>query len=429
MNFDKTVETLSPSNLWGVLTAYWANANMLGIKFWIVPLCTLAFLFTALFIVTKILNRERSSQGNLDEAGGARKINLSNLFGIRHAWIIAASLTALGLVIWIAILGQKGAAFRSDHDLSTIISLTFVAFCPLVSLWKLRGSFTRHRLKNLAPQAHTPVEEHRTVLRLNKAFKFTKLWMLIPFLGLLILFTPGLAKRSIVAIMLDNSGSMSDSISRARTVLEEILPEFPKGSLFVITTFSTAGEKESMEEIMAVNAASIGELSGEIFETEDPGDAIAYIDGIATDQASPVCEGIWKTFLHVEGADPSSYPNRLLLVVTDGGESANLNLGEPETQFFGSNEDFLAVFPKSSVHFIDVRAEDATSGEDFFDASKLAEFRYEDARNPLVYDATFGRLLSPWTVDPDIVILTVLILLIALVMAPLITPKRVRPLE
>ena len=89
---------------------------------------------------------------------------------------------ALLLVAWITFVSRKGEAFRSNYELPTLLSFTLAMLCPVIGLIKLRASFTRQKLKNLAPQAHTPREERRTVTALRRAFRRSKVCLLAPLL-------------------------------------------------------------------------------------------------------------------------------------------------------------------------------------------------------------------------------------------------------
>ncbi|MGY8687881.1 MAG: hypothetical protein ACKVHP_09120, partial [Verrucomicrobiales bacterium] len=348
-------------------------------------------------------------------------------FNLWRAWLVAGCITAFLLVAWITFVSRRGEAFRTNYELPTLISFTMAMLCPVIALVKLRASFTRQKLKNLAGQTHTPREESRTVTSLRRAFRRAKVWLLLPLLGLAVLFIPGLSKPSLVSILLDNSGSMEEPIAQAREILHTILPQFPNKSKFVITTFDRDASINSIEELMNVTAGQIDSLSGSVQAFMNPADAISHIEGVSTDQGSPICEGIWKTYLDINQQDPLQFPNRLFLIITDG-KDKRLSFSDQNTQFFNMDEGFATVFPDDMVHFIDVRleGENGGAGEGLFRAAESAGMNYNDAQDPEVYQSVLKGLLSPWTVDKDLVFITVLVFAFSAFLALFISPKRMQ---
>ncbi len=423
MDLDALTERFN--NVWPTLLKYFNNANLLSLKFWVTPVATVLVMIFLVLIMAKILRRPPVHDPEAHE--GDPPIRFSRVFNLWRAWLVAGCLTALLLVAWITFVSRRGEAFRANYELPTLISFTMAMLCPVVALIKLRGSFTRQKLKNLAGQAHTPRVESRTVTALRRAFRRSKVWLLAPLLGLAVLFIPGLSRPSLVAILLDNSGSMEEPIAQAREILRTILPQFPNESKFVITTFDRNASINSIEEVMNVTAGQMDSLSGTVLAFENADEAIAHIEGVSTDQGSPICEGIWKTYLDVNQQEPLTFPNRLFLIITDG-KDRRVQLDEQSAQYFNVDEGFATVFPDDMVHFIDVRLEEDSSGEGetFFRAAESAGMNYNDAQDPEVYQSVLKGLLSPWTVDKDLVFITVLVFVLCALLALFISPKRMK---
>ncbi len=424
MNLDALTERFN--NVWPTLLKYFQHANLLSLKFWVTPIATVLIMIFMVLIMAKVYRRPYPNS-DTNPLPGDPPVRFTRIFNLWRAWLVAGCLTALLLVAWITFVSRRGEAFRTNYELPTLISFTIAMLCPVIALVKLRGSFTRQKLKNLAPQAHTPREEVRTVTRLRRAFRQTKVWLLLPLLGLAVLFIPGLSKPSLVAILLDNSGSMEEPIAQAREILRTILPQFPNKSKFVITTFDREPTYRSIGEIMDVTPGQMDSLSGSVQAFENADEAIAHIEGVSTDQGSPISEGIWKTYLDVNQQDPLTFPNRLFLIITDGKDRRVL-YRETDAHYFNGDEGFATVFPSDMVHFIDVRLEQDAGGEgeSFFRAAESAGMTYNDAQDPEMYQRVLKDLLSPWTVDKDLVFITVLIFVICALLALFITPKRMQ---
>ncbi len=424
MELDTLTERFN--SVWPTLLRYFNNADLLSLKFWITPLVTILVMVFLVLVMAKIFRRSPSVDPEAHTA--EPPVPFSRIFNLWRAWLVAGCLTAFLLVAWITFVSRRGEAFRANYELPTLISFTMAMLCPVIALVKLRASFTRQRLKNLASQAHTPREEGRTVTALRRAFRRSKVWLLVPLLGLVVLFIPGLSKPSLVAILLDNSGSMEEPISQAREILRTVLPQFPDKSRFVITTFDRDASYTSIEEVMGVTPGQIDSLSGSVITFENAKEAIQHIEGVSTDQGSPVCEGIWKTYLDVNQQEPMVFPNRLFLIITDG-KDRRVTFNDQSTQYFNADEGFGTVFPPDMVHFIDVRLEDdAADGpsENFFRAAESAGMTYNDAQDPEMYQSVLRDLLSPWTVDKDLVFITVLVFVLCALLALFIGPKRMQ---
>ena len=122
------------------------------------------------------------------------------------------------------------------------------------------------------------------------------------------------------------------------------------------------------------------------------------------------------------------FPNRLFLIITDG-KDRRVTFNDQSTQYFNADEGFGTVFPPDMVHFIDVRLEDdAADGpsENFFRAAESAGMTYNDAQDPEMYQSVLRDLLSPWTVDKDLVFITVLVFVLCALLALFIGPKRMQ---
>lgn len=417
------------NNVWPTLRRYFDNADLLSLKFWITPLSTILVMVLLVLIMAKIFRRPPAIDPEAHAADPP--VSFSRIFNLWRAWLVAGCITALLLVAWITFVSRRGEAFRSNYELPTLISFTMAMLCPVIALVKLRASFTRQKLKNLASQAHTPREEGRTVTSLRRAFRRSKVWLLLPLLGLAVLFIPGLSKPSLVAILLDNSGSMEEPIAQAREILRTVLPQFPNKSRFVITTFDRNPSYATIDEVMQVTPGQMDSLSGAVISFDNADEAIQHIEGVSTDQGSPVCEGIWKTYLDVNQQNPMDFPNRLFLIITDG-KDRRVTFSDQSTQFFNMDEGFATVFPDDMVHFIDVRLENdgvGGQGENFFRAAESAGMTYNDAQDPEMYQSVLKDLLSPWTVDKDLVFITVLVFVLCALLALFITPKRMQRLR
>lgn len=413
------------NNVWPTLLRYFANADLLSLKFWITPVATVIAMILLVLVMAKIFRRPPAQ--DTEALPGDPPIAFTRIFNLWRAWLVAGCLTALLLVAWIAFVSRRGEAFRTNYELPTLLSFTLAMLCPVIALVKIRASFTRQKLKNLAGQAHTPREESRTVTALRRAFRRSRVWLLAPLLGLAVLFIPGISRPSLVAILLDNSGSMDEPIAHAREILRTILPQFPNNSKFVITTFDRDASFNSIEEVMQVSPGQMDTLSGSVLAFENPEDAISHIDGVSTDQGSPISEGIWKTYLEVNQQNPLKFPNRLFLIITDG-KDRRVRFNEQSRQFFNMDEGFATVFPDDMVHFIDVRLEKDSGGdgESFFRAAESAGLNYNDAQDPEVYQSVLKGLLSPWTVDKDLVFITTLVFVLTALLALFISPKRMQ---
>lgn len=329
----------------GSFRSFYRHADPLTPHFWITPVLS-ALCFYALLLATAWwLNRARH-----EEEGGESHRRTSTAFNVWRAWTIAAGLTATGLCVWIGILSQKPPGAQEPHELSSLISLVVLLICGILGLARLKPRFTQNRLKDLAPQCHTPEEQKLVEAGLRRRFSAVRWWLLLPLAGLAGLLI-NLAKPCYVAVVLDNSGSLSEYLAEAKDVLRDVLRRLPPGSAVTITSLAGEPRKKSFEELVATRVSA--ELAGDVRTYRDPAAALPQIETIGVNSGSPICEAIWKTYLESSGSAAASLPRRHLVVLTDG-EDTSAGPGGLyfNNSFFGKQADFVKLFEPGNVHIM-----------------------------------------------------------------------------
>lgn len=394
----------------GSFRAFYRHADPLTLQFWIIPMLAAVVFYVLLLVTSWWLNRARHEEEGLDS-----QRRTSTAFNVWRAWTISAGLTATALCVWIGILSQKPPAAQAPHELSCLISLIVLLVCGILGLARLKPRFTQNRLKDLAPQCHTPEEQKLVEAGLRRRFSAVRWWLLLPVLGLTGLLI-NLAKPCYVAVVLDNSGSLSEYLGEAKEVLRDVLRRLPPGSAVTVTSLAGEPRKKTFEELVATRVP--GELAGDVRTYRDPAAALPQIETIGVNSGSPICEAIWKTYLESAGSVAASLTRRHLVVLTDGEDTSAGGTGGVyfNNSFFGRQADFAKVFEPGNVHIMMLPGETGSTPSEtrraFEREARNDAFDVQDVPDVLSTAAVLSPVLGTLTINFTLPVAAALIIIL-----------------
>lgn len=155
---------------------------------------------------------------------------------------------------------------------------------------------------------------------LNTLF-YVSLILLIPFLILLI----ENKQQHLVSIVLDNSGSMMESLPYGIAALETAIQESPQNADYVFTTLTQVRDFDPKAETLnqyfdsIVQTNSISKLPTITETYTNPIELINSFKQVDDAGVSPIYHGIWQNFLmskeHIKGR---SFQKNKLIIISDG---------------------------------------------------------------------------------------------------------------
>lgn len=333
------------TGLWKAITSYWSNTQLADWQFWTYILGALLLTWLIAVLLNKFLIKP---QGN-DE--------LKKVFFIHRSWIVSAFIVAGSIIGLMCFWWAKNKYSRNHLEFSHLIALILVLTVPIISAIRLRSLFSHQDLKEITPQAISNEEENRLTLIARKGFFKNRLSILIGALGflglLMLLYRPVV----MVSIVIDDSGSMGQSLKIGTDALTQTFSKFdPKYTQVVITSF---GKSNPQANTPYPNFSSlskvtdVGKLDANTIVCASLDDATNYVAGLQPDKGLGLNQAVWQNFLHTKtkyNEDSTIYGDKVLLIITDGLEYNrqwyNKTLCDPSTGLSGFYED--------NIHWIDL---------------------------------------------------------------------------
>jgi hypothetical protein len=339
-------------NLFQSFLLFVRESDPKSVAFWMIPIASVLAVWLLTFVATKVLRR----RGRMKTA-----------WGINGYLIGSAMAVALILISWLCLGWAQGWFIHSPLTFTLLLSLFVVMQAPWLVLLRMRGHFTQTGLREYLDQPKTVGQLNAAIVLANRKFSRLKYLLALPLVGFVFLLLALSKGQNLISIVYDNSSSMetSSAIDALRKTFEtlgdnnEILLTTLEG--YDSTNIMEGSTKRSIQEIMAATEPSqLKAGNSTIYNT--PADASAGLDLVQSQVwGSPICEGVWKSFLFLQQSrEGVPYRKQLLIIITDGDDTFVGN--SLEQDFFFSNEEFAARFPSDRVFVIDY----STSGGNAF---------------------------------------------------------------
>ncbi|MFA0960222.1 hypothetical protein AB9P05_00290 [Roseivirga sp. BDSF3-8] len=244
---------------------------------------------------------------------------------IRRSSLIA-SVTVIGLLIAIFSYLWADTDFyvRQPVHFTHWLALVVCMVITIIVLAGMRTRYYRGRISSLVTPAFTPGEGRRFGRNARSLFQKSKLWIIAPAAGFLLLLFALHKPDYLVAVLIDNSTSMETNIENGKLALGETITDLDDNTDVIISWFTdssgTSVPKTTAAQIQAVSDAR--QLNGRHAFFEDHNQAIQYLESIELTAKTPLYETIQSQFLFAQNQTMNrEYSRRILIIVTDGAES------------------------------------------------------------------------------------------------------------
>lgn len=319
-------------NEFGLYTKTFSN-DLFDKSLWFPILITLLSVYLLIIILSKF--NFISEYGN-------------KIFIIAKGYIISCMLVA-SVLIAIATYSWS-IDFKGYFDLSFrfvfIISLSLVFILAFIKYLKLRNYYTRNTLKNITVQPVTALQENTIYMVLKRAFDKFKLWLILPILGFIFLFSVK-ENKTLISIIIDASGSMTDGrLDAGKEGLKKTLQGINSITTDYIISVTPHQEEDECPEYITLseilqqtNPERFCSYTAAPFSGELPIDFINNIspyEGINSDHAH-VLFALWQNYLIAKqfvDDNQKEYQDKIMLVVSDFHDR---DLGNALNTFFDTN--------------------------------------------------------------------------------------------
>lgn len=311
-------------------------------SFWAIPIGSLLLVWLLTIVLVKVL-RPRT--------------RMKKVFVIGRTTLLSSFIVAAVLIACICLGWSENYFATHPWQIPLLTGLALVMCVPVVILMSLRGHFTRDGLRNITDQPKTPTQLNATITQTKRAFRSAKLLYAIPLAGFLFLLLSLWQGTNLISIVYDNSASMEQTT--ATEALTQTFTNLQDNNEIVFTTLD--GKADSTIDVSGMTLKSItsvqkssGLKSGNVSSFPNPTEAIGGLSQINNEcYGSPICEGIWKSYLYIQETKANQeYAHQLLIVMTDGNDNY---LGESLASgpFLFDDPGFDAMFPSEKVFIID----------------------------------------------------------------------------
>jgi hypothetical protein len=390
---------------------YCKEAQFESISFWVFPICTITIIWLFTTVGLKIFPKRRK---------------LRVVFVANRAWMIS-SLIVGGIIIGLICFWWSNNYFSQNPlQLSLLISLTIAMLIPVICLLNLRNYYTQEGIKEITDQPKTKNQLEASITFTKRAFSTNKFYFLISTIGFLFLLFYLNKGANLISVVYDNSGSMTQT--NAIDALSETFDNLQDNNEITLTTlegFTSPNDpagRSSMKDLMLVSKSSAVK-GGNVVSFNNPMEAKNGLSQASNPcNGSPICEGIWKTYLFIkETKTNQTYKNKLLIVVTDGMDNIDESL--KSGKFFFDDEGFVEFFPADNVFIIDYSGGTSstfmqrcqTAGCDIYPAENNKQ-AYLDALDNALQSFKNNWFLIYWTI---------IIFLLFTILGLLIQPKKI----
>ena len=270
-------------------------------------------------------------------------------------WVMVLTLWLI-VYCWARGIYQAESGFLRHAELGSLLLLVVCGVYSAYWLWQLRGYYTRQRIWNVVEQANTNVQGRARMVKARTAFDKTKLGVLVLVLGALGLVSLVWSPRTLVSIVIDDSGSMGPALEVGSDALAEVMPLLNKERTHVMLTSFGKSDPDSTRPFSSfatlTRVTKADSLDAKTTFLEDPLAVSAFVLGLKPPKKLfGLNAAIWQNYLRSRAQSENvHYNNRVLLIVSDGEEFSrgwyNTTFCQPETDF----GDFYA----NQVYFIDL---------------------------------------------------------------------------
>lgn len=320
---------------------YCKEAQFDSVSFWAIPLCTLVFIWLATTVGLKIFSKRKK---------------LKTVFIVNRAWIISSLLAAFIIISLICYWWSANYFAQHPYQLSLLIALTISMLIPILSIINIRSYYSPEGIKEITDQPKTAHQLDDIITLTKKAFIANKIYFIIPLFGFLFLLFYFNKGTNLISFVYDNSGSMTQT--NAVDALSETFDKLEENNEITLTTlegFTSPDDpngKPSIKDLMLISKSSALK-AGNVSAFNNPQEAKGGLSqALNPCFGSPISESIWKTWLFIKETKPNiTYKNKLLVIITDGGDNIDESL--KTGKFFFDDESFAEYFPPENVFVID----------------------------------------------------------------------------
>lgn len=390
---------------------YWKEAQFDTVLFWAIPICTLIFIWAATTVGLKIFRKRNK---------------LKTVFIVNRAWIISSLITAFIIIAIICVFWSQNYFGKNPIQLSLLFSLTITMVIPILAFISLRSYYSSEEIKEITQQPKTAHQLDEVITFTKKVFVANKIYYIIPLFGFLFLlfyFNKGI---NIISFIYDNSGSMVHT--NAVDALEETLYKLEENNEITLTTlegFESPDDpdgKSSINDLLLISKSSALK-AGNVSVFNNPLEAIGGLSQVSNPCfGSPISEAIWKTWLFIkESKSNQIYNNRLLVIITDGGDNIDDSL--QSGKFLFDDEDFANYFPPENTFIIDYSQGGSSAFMQRCISAGCDVYPAED--NKQDYLDAFDNALQSFKKNWFLIYWTIIIFSLFAIIALLIQPKKI----
>ena len=251
--------------------------------------------------------------------------NKNTAFKVYKSYFISSLLVStilFCLAIYAWVINFKGY-FEESYRFVFLLSLFVTFLFAIIKYMELGELYKRNNLKNITIQPITHIGENQKYLSLKKDFEKFKLWLFLPAIGFLLLFLFH-KKHTLVSIVIDASGSMSEILATGKKGLIETFSEVDyKTTDFIISVTPKQGGDDkcnytTFSSILEVTDPNKICIEGpKVFHDESPND---FIDNVTVYKGSSgyILHSIWQNYLRSKQiAEDTTYDEKIMLVASD----------------------------------------------------------------------------------------------------------------
>lgn len=391
---------------------FYLKASFGSLAFWAFPLLTLLGIWLLATVGLKI---------------GRRKRKLKSVFKI-HRSLMVSSLFVSGVLISLLCYWWATNYFAEHpYEFALLFSLLLALLVPIFVQFSLRSHYRNDGLKELVNQPKTDRQFVRAITFTKKAFGKNKIYYVLPLLGFIFLLFYLYKGTNLIAIVYDNSTSMDDRT--ASEALNETFDQLEENNQIVFATLNAnqggIGQDTAKADINQIMAArtTTDLVAGTVIAFNNPEEAVGNL-GLADNSspASPISESIWKTWLFIkETKAEQPYRNKLLVVITDGGDNVGASLANGK--FFFDDEAFAEYFNPDNVFITDFSQGASSPLIQRFQNAGCDVFPVENRKQD--YLDALDHSLSAFKNDWNLVYWTLLITGLLAAIGLLVPPKKV----
>ncbi len=335
------------NNLLKTIQKYWTDAPFTNVLFWVCIIGTVLLIFTLSFVIRKMLWKNSNQK-------------LQTTFLVYKSRIFSSYIVAGVVVLWACICWVSNYYVTTDLRLCHILMLFISLLIPVLSGLSLRGHYnSSNSFQNISTTSITlsDYEENKKIAK--KEFQKLKRFGLIGLLGFIGLVAVGFRTKTLISIIIDDSGSMGPALEIGRNALGRTLAKNDDTyTKFIVTSFGDGNPSPSspyanFSGLMAVTAPNL--IDAKTINCQSVSEALSYINTLQPLKQYGLNQAVWQNYL-ISNQESSAgyYDNKLLLIITDGIEyhkgwydKAFCDESVPLMDLYGNNVYLIDLFDRS----------------------------------------------------------------------------------